>query len=704
MKKFYSFALVALVALVAIFTACTYEITESIPTELEIKLKSEVTLASRVADANYQSTQIVEGQQVGVTITGAKNGHINGTWTAGADGSLTNTEEAVYYGNGAATITAYHPYNSIWASKNHMFSVSTDQSTNEGYLVSDLLWATATSAKTESPVVLTFAHMLAKINVTLTSTDMTDLSDATISICGTNIATSFNSETGELSAATTANVQEITAGVTTPNALTASAIVIPQTVEAGTKFIKVSHGGKTLYYTLTADKELKSGHSYSYTLTVKEAENELKLKSENIIDWDDETNEGVLEEGDLEEESIPYVTFTADAEQSLTMSRAVDGLEYSVNGGEWSTLGTETIPFGGEKGQLRLRGINSYGTAKSSNDSYSTIEFSNNTPVACTGDIRTLVDYENYSTAETGNARFCSLFEGCTSLTSAPELPATTLAHSCYSSMFYGCTSLVNAPELPATTLAGYCYFCMFYSCESLVNAPELPATTLSYWCYTSMFYGCESLVNAPALPATTLASECYSNMFYGCTSLVNAPELPATTLDSECYHRMFSGCTSLVNAPELPATTLAHSCYWYMFYGCTSLVNAPELPATTLAHSCYSSMFEGCTSLVNAPELPATTLDSECYSHMFSGCTSLVNAPELPATTLALYCYSSMFKGCKNLKKVTMLATDISAEGCLNSWLAAVSSTGTFIKAASMTTLPEGENGIPAGWTVISK
>ena len=159
MKKFYSFALVALVA---IFTACTYEITESIPTELEIKLKSEVTPASRVADANYQSTQIVEGQQVGVTITGAKNGHINVAWTAGADGSLTNTEEAVYYGNGTATIMAYHPYNPDWASTSHMFSVGTDQSTNEGYLASDLLWATATSAKTESPVVLTFAHMLAK--------------------------------------------------------------------------------------------------------------------------------------------------------------------------------------------------------------------------------------------------------------------------------------------------------------------------------------------------------------------------------------------------------------------------------------------------------------------------------------------------------------------------------------------------------------
>ena len=37
-------------------------------------------------------------------------------------------------------------------------------------------------------------------------------------------------------------------------------------------------------------------------------------------------------------------------------------------------------------------------------------------------------------------------------------LPATTLANSCYYSMFYGCTSLTTAPELPATNLADYCY------------------------------------------------------------------------------------------------------------------------------------------------------------------------------------------------------------------------------------------------------
>ena len=60
----------------------------------------------------------------------------------------------------------------------------------------------------------------------------------------------------------------------------------------------------------------------------------------------------------------------------------------------------------------------------------------------------------------------------------------------------------------------------MFYDCSSLTTAPALPATTLATGCYVSMFYDCSSLTTAPALPATTLAKTCYQLMFYGCTSL----------------------------------------------------------------------------------------------------------------------------------------------------------------------------------------
>ena len=178
--------------------------------------------------------------------------------------------------------------------------------------------------------------------------------------------------------------------------------------------------------------------------------------------------------------------------------------------------------------------------------------------------------------------------------------------------------------DLEQTTLAIRCYRRMFDGCTGLTSAPELPATALASYCYQYMFAGCTGLTSAPELPATTLASNCYNHMFEGCTGLTSAPELPATTLASRCYMYMFAGCTGLTSAPELPATTLVSYCYNYMFEGCTGLTSAPELPATTLASSCYSNMFRGCTGLTSAPELLATTLETSCYSYMFNGCTNL--------------------------------------------------------------------------------
>lgn len=237
----------------------------------------------------------------------------------------------------------------------------------------------------------------------------------------------------------------------------------------------------------------------------------------------------------------------------------------------------------------------------------------------------------------------------------------------------------------------------------------SLPATRLETDCYCQMFKGCTSLTAAPSvLPATTLAISCYTQMFQDCTSLATVPELPATTLIDNCYESMFWGCTSLTTAPELPATTLAISCYRNMFTNCTSLTAAPSvLPATTLAESCYNGMFGNCTSLAAAPTiLSATTLTSYCYMNMFNGCTSLTTAPELPATTLTMMCYYGMFSGCTSLNSIKCLATNIGGQTNLTtaSWVSGVASSGTFTKAASMTSWTTGSSGIPSGWAIVDE
>jgi hypothetical protein len=139
------------------------------------------------------------------------------------------------------------------------------------------------------------------------------------------------------------------------------------------------------------------------------------------------------------------------------------------------------------------------------------------------------------------------MFQGCTRLTTAPVLPATTLASGCYDNMFNGCTSLTTAPALPATTLASGCYNNMFYGCTNVLpdcsNIDFTSETVVSSGGLKGLFGGTKVTdsdldrllpknVNGKyCLPVTVLTSQCYSNMFYGCTSLTTAPELPATTL-----------------------------------------------------------------------------------------------------------------------------------------------------------------------------
>ena len=290
---------------------------------------------------------------------------------------------------------------------------------------------------------------------------------------------------------------------------------------------------KTTTETLTGIPALTAGNSYTYKLKI--GKNKISVSGITVKDW----TTGDITGGKTEECPTPYITFKADAEQKFKMTTkggyTFSNLEYSVNNSEWASvaIGTE-VPFGGTNGDLRLRGINPNGTATAW-DVRSTITFTEaNVNVACTGDIRTLLDWRNYNIVETNNARFCYLFKDCAVLTSAPELPATTLADECYNSMFHGCTSLTAAPNLNATTLAGGCYSGMFYGCTSLTAAPELKATTLENHCYTYMFGSCTNLTSAPELKATTLAEGCYDNMFYGCTKLSTVTMLATSNQISE--------------------------------------------------------------------------------------------------------------------------------------------------------------------------
>ena len=281
--------------------------------------------------------------------------------------------------------------------------------------------------------------------------------------------------------------------------------------------LEVAEGqSKTTETLTTTPTTFVAGKSYTYKLTV--GKNKVSVTGITVADW----TKGEITGGKAEYD--PIVTFRAEKAQTFKMEvnsgYEISNLEYSVNGGNWTpVVAYEEVNFGGDNGTLRLRGKNHSGTSSENCIARSFITFTKeNVPVACTGDIRTLLDWEKYKTVNTENARFYGLFMDCKALTSAPELPATKLASNCYSYMFRGCTNLNTAPTLPATTLAQFCYQGMFKGCTNLKTAPALPAETLVYYCYHSMFQDCTNLTSVTMLASGEQiyqSTGCFDNWLY---------------------------------------------------------------------------------------------------------------------------------------------------------------------------------------------
>jgi hypothetical protein len=292
------------------------------------------------------------------------------------------------------------------------------------------------------------------------------------------------------------------------------ALINPNSIPGATApflTLEVEDGTSKTTETLTTTPTFAAGNSYTYKLTV--GKNKISVLGITVANW----NTGTITDNGKAEQIIRYVTFTAEAEQKFKMTTnenyTISGLQYSVKNGKWQDVVANTeVTFGGEYGDLRLRGTNPNGTANGYG-TYSTITFTKDAPVACTGDIRTLLDWNNYNKVETHYANFCYLFSGCSVLTSAPELPATTLAEDCYGRMFEGCTNLTTAPKLPAETLAEQCYEGMFMNCSNLTSAPELPAETLAINCYQNMFWGCTKLSTVTMLAPSDKITSIFAYM-----------------------------------------------------------------------------------------------------------------------------------------------------------------------------------------------
>ncbi len=444
-------------------------------------------------------------------------------------------------------------------------------------------------------------------------------------------------------------------------------------------------------------------------------------------------------------ENMKTVPLTLEAKTAgtIVVSSPKSGMRYSLNGGTKNAVPASpasiTVAIGDK--------VSFYGDGTSIKIYYGTNIAGGTAECYIYGNIMSLVDESGFATATTltegsiVSANFSQLFQDNSHLFNHASkdlvLPATTLTSACYANMFNGCTNLTTAPELPATTITSTCYASMFQGCTNLTTAPALPATTLENNCYQQMFQGCTNLTTAPELPATTLADYCYSHMFDGCSSLnsvtcfatnisathattnwlkdvaatgtftkaygmtswtTGASGIPsgwtveypikivALTLEAKTdgtivvsspkvgmkYKKNNEDIVSATSTADITINVEAND--KVAFYGSgTSIKSYFGTKITGGTADCY--IYGNIMSLVDETGFPtATTLtqsltESANFSQLFQGNSHLFNHASkdlvLPATTLTSACYASMFNGCTNLTTAPALPATTLENNC---------------------------------------
>lgn len=297
---------VAVLAGTMMMAACSADETgASLPTAED----GDITLTSRVGETRTASELQTDAVSTSVTVgtfgvsagTLVTNGN-NNQYSVAASGALTPKSKGMKWPSGkvgTVDIFAYAPYQNGWTyNASNTFRVSDDQSTDAGYLASDLLYASVTGQTyTTSPVALKFQHQLARINVNVTTaTDRpADLpSSVDIYIGGTLRTYSFNPSTGKgaVTGSTTNNIK-IAKGVNVGKGYTAYAVIVPQTVKKGERFLKIDTGTDEMVVAkLKADVTFEEGKTYNFKAVVSPEGITLTLGSVTLSEWGASTDIG----------------------------------------------------------------------------------------------------------------------------------------------------------------------------------------------------------------------------------------------------------------------------------------------------------------------------------------------------------------------------------------------------------------------------
>ena len=174
-----------------------------------------------------------------------------------------------------------------------------------------------------------------------------------------------------------------------------------------------------------------------------------------------------------EEQQNPNIAFQKSTDGGLTWEDHAIGVYNLFGGGDTTDFDVITL---GEGESVMFKGVNSenFIVGDPINGESVIVGFYLDGNAAASGDITSLINGVG-GDAIVQFMQFYYMFYGCTDLTQAPALPATTLAEGCYNDMFSGCTSITSHDVEMLNNSST-----VFYnntSCASLTVHAETPPT-----------------------------------------------------------------------------------------------------------------------------------------------------------------------------------------------------------------------------------
>ena len=245
---------------------------------------------TRTTSTALQSTQFAQGEQIYVyfptnVTVGTTTSESYTTYTTDGSGHTTPTTQPYMNSNiQEAHIHAYYP--SSHSQNATTFSVQTDQTSNDNYKASDLMYAKTTVTKTAAATVtgaLTFSHRMAKIIVTATADTGKGVSAVTkVRIIGgyrtatisTPLSCTMKTDgdfSNQLSTSSAITLYDNSTGAAS---VSCAGLIPPQTIAEGTAFLEVTVitagdlTGTATYSIPAGGKTLATGNAYTCTLSV----------------------------------------------------------------------------------------------------------------------------------------------------------------------------------------------------------------------------------------------------------------------------------------------------------------------------------------------------------------------------------------------------------------------------------------------------